>query len=1105
MILAQYLCSVIKDILNINAASKLLKFTIVRIMDIASLQEHSQGQDENHWHILSNLYFEINEALAGRSPSTVFDAYNIRSEVEIGLLYEQTNLDHHALLVSKHMSVMSLHTFRSMLNTYTQVDHRQLLCTDWIRQTIERLRIDGLCSSCEVYVSIHSISLLHSAKSILNEMPDMQKSQICTCLIDACNALRCNVSDCNKSNPSEVANGSLSAESLQAIGRQTNIVLEVLLRCMQLLIELANDDQTSQKVCKIFEEVFAVDLTSTNLNGKYYAFLLDLVGTVTEYTASSTCIPQWLPLLHSNINKKMSHLCARGAPGIVKERFIRMCVKYIHQEKNLSCPSAGLHIDEAFLDAIVWDIGENEALILLYSVQNSPSIFNYFSNKLAKSDSIQRMTSLCFVRLVPIFIVFFSHALEIDGINFAIAQACLLKAISCLKEKGMDSRSLMVLGDLLNFFKESQLFFNLDDMNRGKSIFQNCPFAFEMIWESSIPHAAWEARTLASLRLMICFQKIISTSIYSVLISSFMRSVYQGEIFSRRKSKGIMSEDFKQILSYSMDIVGFHLMESGLVGNVAESNDILALASLCIKGMFESSILTESVVNFSNVLRKICTGFSLEESSVWLAHLSFNLLDLVLSHSAFLKSLTGKDANVAERSPQVYLTSILYNDQPSLQLDEANFNPKQKLCQILKNLIVIGMKHSLLKSDAIAQMHNLNSLVLSSYDGGSSAEGEAQLELIEILATKIGTPHLSEHYFLWGKAFRVYYSMPPGQRKDENAIKFIVHNIHMPSIDACRINHSIHWVLGEETKGSNRCGYNPFIMLKFVKLHASMCTLDFESAIKKGLISLCIACLASKSQALRNLAFETVLSCHNTISSYDFRNSKHFELLLGKMKQCVSDKKDRILTPTVALIAELAVCLSVPENKMYSVAYKLLTRDTTFDVDGIPVFLDILNTTFHNYKEHQKWLLNYLKLGIATDDDFGPYRRRFAFEILMAFAANPLTEPESVVLVFLLLEKASKITKFAEELLYKRNILIWLTNFILHLDPNAIQNEEEIVSIGLDIIKNLLKIASAQRWSVTALYSSSMQKLLDSIPKKTLHCSTVVASNINQIKSYLAE
>ena len=65
-------------------------------------------------------------------------------------------------------------------------------------------------------------------------------------------------------------------------------------------------------------------------------------------------------------------------------------------------------------------------------------------------------------------------------------------------------------------------------------------------------------------------------------------------------------------------------------------------------------------------------------------------------------------------------------------------------------------------------------------------------------------------------------------------------------------------------------------------------------------------------------------------------------------------------------------------------------------------------------------------MSLAHEDDFPPFRKRFAFEVLMGFASGPFSDRGILAEVVALLGRASRFDTFAYELVCKRNVLSWL-------------------------------------------------------------------------------
>ena len=271
----------------------------------------------------------------------------------------------------------------------------------------------------------------------------------------------------------------------------------------------------------------------------------------------------------------------------------------------------------------------------------------------------------------------------------------------------------------------------------------------------------------------------------------------------------------------------------------------------------------------------------------------------------------------------------------------------------------------------------------------------------------------------------------------------------------------------------------PKISARLARHHVARGTIDLEAAVSKGLLSLSLAGLSSDDQEVRRLALETLDAyLGDGDSRLDFKGGRLLADLLRKARAMVEEAGgERLPAPAIVLASELVPCLLDERSFMHATARRLLDRDSTFDSTNIPVFLDLLHSSSPDYLRHQLWLLRYLWLSLAGDADLGPFRKRFALEVLMGFATAPLSDPKAVLLVLQMISKASRFPRFAHELVYKRNVLPWLLG--LARSSALARRRLDVLQAALEALASFARAAAQGGWRVGL---SSCNDVLAALP-----------------------
>jgi hypothetical protein len=573
----------------------------------------------------------------------------------------------------------------------------------------------------------------------------------------------------------------------------------------------------------------------------------------------------------------------------------------------------------------------------------------------------------------------------------------------------------------------------------------------------------------------------------SFLLSYFKENGVYHSIVNHAKF-GNASPSF---LRNALKVVGFLLDEIDAASDQVEpmARDFMPIF---IRKALSNQDMLDRMLSFTSKVKHLLISEMLpEEEAVtagkerrggnWCVQLSSEMVDLIVSHSAFREVLFGiKEARANER--KAYVKSILSNKSSVNKTGKWKLLGlrREKTFCILRNLIEIGNHHFLYESEeGRRQCQQLHSMLLSAYSCCAEQGDSGLLQLMGVLSKDTSLTDFAKFHYLWGEAFRRYSLCAMDDANQRDALKAIVLNVQLPSISVDSVVSTIHYVLGMGGESPGNV-YNPWFMLHFIKHHMYSGTIDHEAAICKGLLSFNLACLCSKDAGLRKVAHETFIVFCSASASFDFKDSDNIGSLLRKTKLMIPDADDRVAAPTIVLVAEFVLSLMFEESLMHSNAKKLLGRDSTFDTSNIPVFLDLLHNCSPDYLKYQRWLLSFLQLSLAEDGDFPPFRKRFAFEVLMGFASASFSRPEMLMEILLLLKKACTLEKFTYELLYKRNILSWLSG-LMQSNEQVRRPKGDLLQMAMATLLQIVETANRCQWQIGASACNGVATLLSGL------------------------
>ena len=506
-----------------------------------------------------------------------------------------------------------------------------------------------------------------------------------------------------------------------------------------------------------------------------------------------------------------------------------------------------------------------------------------------------------------------------------------------------------------------------------------------------------------------------------------------------------------------------------------------------VKRAFDNVGMFRRLAEFASAMRCILQGVARgggPGKARWFVDYATEVVDLLFSHSSFQGVLFGGHGNLdgGAAGSRACVETILPGWSSERSEDPPSRPPsgREALFLAASDLVSIGNLFSLYDTDqGTRQLKQLRSMLLSAYGCRSSPGDAALLRLMKALSGHDDLDSFEESHYLWGEAFRSHYVCSGGAKDacDLEALKYILLEQQLGQIRVESVVGTIHSVLGaEDPEGGS---YDPKFLLSFARHHVARGTIDLEAAVSKGLLSLSLAGLSSDDQEVRRLALETLDAyLGDGDSRLDFKGGRLLADLLRKARAMVEEAGgERLPAPAIVLASELVPCLLDERSFMHATARRLLDRDSTFDSTNIPVFLDLLHSSSPDYLRHQLWLLRYLWLSLAGDADLGPFRKRFALEVLMGFATAPLSDPKAVLLVLQMISKASRFPRFAHELVYKRNVLPWLLG--LARSSALARRRLDVLQAALEALASFARAAAQGGWRVGL---SSCNDVLAALP-----------------------
>ncbi|KAH8551242.1 hypothetical protein BGW37DRAFT_54733 [Umbelopsis sp. PMI_123] len=201
----------------------------------------------------------------------------------------------------------------------------------------------------------------------------------------------------------------------------------------------------------------------------------------------------------------------------------------------------------------------------------------------------------------------------------------------------------------------------------------------------------------------------------------------------------------------------------------------------------------------------------------------------------------------------------------------------------------------------------------------------------------------------------------------------------------------------------------------------------------------------------------------------------------------VDNEFKRIPFLITAFAAQTISILLSPAHFMYPRVNTFLLQRQLVDIEDIPLFYNLFNTSAENHKKDRAWILRLLGVGLRTFDDHRIYKRRHVYDLITAFFDSKLADMATQRLVLDVLWEATNSPSITLDLSRNGSLLSWLHQLAL----SSTINNEEVHVVCSKLLLRILRATQA---------SSSGKWFISDIPQK--HIGAIA---IALLKSSVAE
>ncbi|KAL1920446.1 uncharacterized protein VTP21DRAFT_823 [Calcarisporiella thermophila] len=231
--------------------------------------------------------------------------------------------------------------------------------------------------------------------------------------------------------------------------------------------------------------------------------------------------------------------------------------------------------------------------------------------------------------------------------------------------------------------------------------------------------------------------------------------------------------------------------------------------------------------------------------------------------------------------------------------------------------------------------------------------------------------------------------------------------------------------------------YDPsFFLPLFAVTLSDPLLLDARKLIECGAIGFIVTALSSTDRNMRRAA-SILLARYTEMIKEDrvrFREKRHIIVLLDALKNGIvlSENEDeanelgRVPAPVTVFVGHALVILLNPAHFMYAHVNRFLLQRPFIDIEDIPMFYSLFNSSTANFKKERMWILRLLISGLKASEDYKLFKRRHVWDLLTGFNNSQLADAISRKLILELLFYATAIPQLAGELITQSGLFAWL-------------------------------------------------------------------------------
>lgn len=183
------------------------------------------------------------------------------------------------------------------------------------------------------------------------------------------------------------------------------------------------------------------------------------------------------------------------------------------------------------------------------------------------------------------------------------------------------------------------------------------------------------------------------------------------------------------------------------------------------------------------------------------------------------------------------------------------------------------------------------------------------------------------------------------------------------------------------------------------------------------------------------------------------------------------------------LFSRTSLILTQPSHVMYIPLSNYLVAKSSLNLSTIPELYTLLHSSDVHYKEHRMFILNVLKDGMRSKEDFEVALRSMAFKLLMELYDSCLSDIETKILILNFLRNATKIQYGVKLLCSSYGLLSWLCQNVRSLSGEDVNT---LLPFFVEIIGSVVRNKIDGDYVALFVVSHILDELLGFVTKEDL-------------------